>query len=95
MSEQAAALLPVPQGYTEWLAELKTRIHNAQQRATLAVNRELIGLYWQIGSDILARQQAQGWGAKVIERLAHDLHTAFPEMKGFCLCRAAGAVTSG
>ncbi len=83
MSEQAAALLPVPQGYAEWLTELKTRIHHAQQRATLAVNRELIGLYWHIGSDILARQQAQGWGAKVIERLAHDLHTAFPEMKGF------------
>lgn len=40
-------------------------------------------LYWQIGRDILARQASQGWGAKVIERLAHDLHTAFPEMKGF------------
>lgn len=83
MSGQAAALLPMPQGYAEWFAELKTRIHTAQQRATLAVNRELIGLYWHIGRDILARQQAQGWGAKVIERLAHDLHTAFPEMKGF------------
>lgn len=40
-------------------------------------------LYWQIGRDILARQASQGWGAKVIERLAHDLRTAFPEMKGF------------
>jgi hypothetical protein len=40
-------------------------------------------LYWQIGRDILARQVSQGWGAKVIERLAHDLRTAFPEMKGF------------
>ncbi|MFZ4767286.1 MAG: PDDEXK nuclease domain-containing protein, partial [Roseimicrobium sp.] len=72
-----------PAGYTEWLAELKSRIHCAQQRATLAVNRELIGLYWQIGRDILARQAAQSWGAKVIERLSQDLRAAFPEMKGF------------
>lgn len=74
---------PLPVQYTEWLLALKTRIHEAQQRATLVVNRELIGLYWQIGRDILARQAEQGWGAKVIERLAHDLRAAFPEMKGF------------
>lgn len=72
-----------PEGYADWLAELKTRIHTAQQRATLAVNRELVLLYWQIGRDILARQTEQGWGAKVIDRLAHDLRHAFPEMKGF------------
>jgi len=76
-------LTPLPQGYADWLAELKNRIHNAQQRATLAVNRELVLLYWQIGRDILTRQATEGWGAKVIERLAHDLRTAFPEMKGF------------
>ncbi|SDY50459.1 YhcG family protein [Nitrosomonas sp. Nm58] len=79
----SAALMQVPGDYADWLAELKTRIHVAQQRATLAVNRELILLYWQIGRDILERQAQQGWGAKVIERLAHDLRTAFPEMKGF------------
>lgn len=82
-SKQPAPLTPPPSGYAEWLADLKTRIHSAQQRATLAVNRELVGLYWQIGRDILERQAAQGWGAKVIDRLAHDLRTAFPEMKGF------------
>ena len=63
--------------------ELKRRIHAAQQRATLAVNRELVLLYWQIGHDILARQAEQGWGAKVIDRLAQDLRAAFPDMKGF------------
>ncbi len=78
-----ASLAPAPTGYADWLAELKTRIHIAQQRATLAVNRELVLLYWQIGRDILNRQAEQGWGAKVIERLAHDLRTAFPDMKGF------------
>ena len=64
-------------------AELKARIHSAQQRASLSVNRELVLLYWQIGQDILARQNREGWGAKVIERLAQDLRNAFPEMKGF------------
>lgn len=77
------ALTTAPTGYADWLAELKTRIHTAQQRAALAVNRELVLLYWQIGRDILERQAQQGWGAKVIERLAHDLRTAFPDMKGF------------
>jgi len=75
------ALVEPPAGYAAWLAELKTRIHASQQRAALAVNRELVLLYWQIGRDILARQAEQGWGAKVIQRLAHDLRTAFPQMK--------------
>ncbi len=83
MSDKPASLDAPPTGYAEWLTGLKIRIHTAQQRATLAVNRELVLLYWQIGRDILARQAEQGWGAKVIDRLAHDLHTAFPTMKGF------------
>jgi predicted nuclease of restriction endonuclease-like (RecB) superfamily len=76
-------ITPLPADYASWLAELKTRIHGAQQRASLAVNRELVLLYWQIGQDILARQGREGWGTKVIERLAQDLRNAFPEMKGF------------
>lgn len=83
MSDRSISLTEPPNGYADWLAELKTRIHSAQQRAALAVNRELVLLYWQIGRDILARQAREGWGAKVIERLAHDLRTAFPDMKGF------------
>ena len=83
MSEQAVSLMPVPEDYEHWLGELKSRIHSAQQRAARAVNHELVQLYWQIGHDILQRQVDQGWGAKVIERLAHDLRTAFPDMKGF------------
>ena len=83
MSDIPASLTPPPEDYFSRLAELKERIHKAQQRATLAVNHELILLYWQIGRDILARQAEQGWGAKVIERLSQDLRAAFPEMKGF------------
>ncbi len=75
--------LILPPNYKTWLADLKSRIHQAQQRATLSVNRELIDLYWKIGNDILLRQKEQGWGAKVIDRLSRDLRIAFPEMKGF------------
>ncbi|CBJ40969.1 conserved hypothethical protein (plasmid) [Ralstonia solanacearum CMR15] len=53
------------------------------QRAALSVNRELVTLYWQLGRDIVERQQQQGWGAKVIDRLARDLRAAFPDMRGF------------
>ena len=70
-------------GYDGFLNDLKGRIQAAQTRAALAVNRELILLYWEIGTEILARQSAQGWGAKVVDRLARDLRAAFPEMKGF------------
>jgi len=73
----------LPAGYPEFIAELKARIRSAQVRAVVSVNRELILLYWQIGSDILARQQTEGWGAKVIDRLSRDLIHEFPDMKGF------------
>ena len=56
MTARPAALMPLPAGYPDWLAELKTRIHCAQPR--------------------------EGWGARVIERLVHDLRSAFPDMKG-------------
>ena len=72
-----------PEGYADWLAEVKARVLSARQRASLAVNAELVSLYWHIGRDILDRQAAQGWGSKVIERLGRDLREAFPEMKGF------------
>jgi predicted nuclease of restriction endonuclease-like (RecB) superfamily len=83
MSNKPVSLIQTPEGYADWLADLKNRIHTAQQRAIFTVNRELVTLYWHIGRDILAQQAAKGWGAKVIERLAHDLRTAFPDMKGF------------
>ena len=72
-----------PAGYNEWLKDIKERIRFAQHRAVLAANSEMIALYWQIGRDILERQQQQGWGAKVVDRLAADLRREFPEMKGF------------
>jgi len=76
-------IIPLPPDYDTWLADLKTRIQRAQQRASLAINCELVMLYWQIGRDILDRQNREGWGAKVIERLSQDLRNSFPGMKGF------------
>ncbi|MCL1469317.1 PDDEXK nuclease domain-containing protein [Argonema antarcticum] len=75
--------LSLPEDYNDFLRELKERIRNAQVRAALSINHELVLLYWQIGQDILNRQQQQGWGGKVIEHLATDLRKAFPGMKGF------------
>lgn len=69
--------------YTAWLTGLKSRVEQARQRAALSVNRELVSLYWQIGREILERQRLQGWGAKVVDQLARDLHAAFPDMRGF------------
>jgi predicted nuclease of restriction endonuclease-like (RecB) superfamily len=73
----------LPLDYQTYLAQLKERIRSAQVKAALAVNRELVLLYWGIGRDILQRQAQQGWGTKVIDQLARDLKQEFPEMSGF------------
>jgi predicted nuclease of restriction endonuclease-like (RecB) superfamily len=72
----------LPKGYDELLGEIKERIRSAQLRAALAVTRELVLLYWHIGRDILTRQEQEGWGTKVIDRLAGDLRRAYPDMTG-------------
>jgi predicted nuclease of restriction endonuclease-like (RecB) superfamily len=69
--------------YNEWLISLKQQIRTAQQRAALAVNHELVLLYWHIGDSILSHKKQHGWGAKVIRRISQDLQTEFPEIKGF------------
>ena len=71
-----------PQSYAAFVGDLKQKIIEARHRASLSVNREMIVLYWTIGRDILARQEREGWGARVVDRLAGDLRQAFPEMTG-------------
>jgi predicted nuclease of restriction endonuclease-like (RecB) superfamily len=78
-----ASLAQLTVEYPALLEDLKTRIRQAQVRASVAVNRELVLLYWEIGRRILDSQGREGWGAKVIDRLALDLRKAFPEMSGF------------
>ena len=72
----------LPPDYAAWLGLLKQRIAGARQRAVLAANAEQIRLYHDIGREILERQDRQGWGAKVIDRLSSDLRDAFPDMRG-------------
>ena len=76
-------LIPNSKSYKDLLGRLKNQIQTAQVRAALAVNRELVLLYWGIGREILTRQQQEGWGAKIIDQLAKDLRHAFPSMQGF------------
>ena len=83
MNAAAKTSLVVPAGYADWLKQLKVEIAQARQRAALSVNTGLMQLYGRIGRDILQRQQSQGWGAKVIDRLARDLKATFPDMRGW------------
>lgn len=76
-------LFKITEDYKSFLNDLQERVRGAQVRAALAVNNELVTLYWGIGRAILERQRQHGWGAKVIDRLSADLRRAFPEMKGF------------
>jgi predicted nuclease of restriction endonuclease-like (RecB) superfamily len=69
--------------YQTLLTDLKSRVRSAQVRAATSANRELILLYWEIGRAILSAQAREGWGAKVVDRLAADLRREFPEMRGF------------
>ncbi len=71
------------QSYAHFLAGIKERIRTAQVKAALAANAELVLHYWEVGRDILANQARQGWGAKVIDRLAADLQRAFPKLRGY------------
>jgi predicted nuclease of restriction endonuclease-like (RecB) superfamily len=68
--------------YPTLLSDLKTQIRAARTKAALAVNRELILLYWSIGQQILEQQSRQGWGAKVVPQLAKDLRLEFPDIQG-------------
>ena len=69
--------------YADLLGDIKSRIREAQIKAGLSVNAEMILMYWDIGRMIHERQQEKGWGAGVIPRLAMDLRNELPEVKGF------------
>ena len=66
--------------YPTFLNDLKTQIRVSRTKAALAVNRELVLLYWNIGKRILEEQKRQAWGAKVVQQLAKDLRLEFPDM---------------
>lgn len=73
----------VPEAYAATLEDLKKHVRTARLEAQRRVNNELLRLWWRIGRTILDRQTEEGWGAKVLDRLAADLRAEFTTMKGF------------
>lgn len=73
----------LPEDYTRLLADVKERVRAAQYAALKAVNKELVGLYWDIGRMIAERQKVEGWGKSVVGQLAKDLQTEFPGVRGY------------
>jgi predicted nuclease of restriction endonuclease-like (RecB) superfamily len=82
-AKSAKSTVALPADYAPLLADIKARVQSARVKAGLAANQELLALYWDIGRLILGRQKREGWGAKVIDRLALDLQRAFPGQQGF------------
>lgn len=81
--DQKKLVQPIPDGYMEFIDEIKNRIRSSQIKASLSVNKELTILYWSIGHSILTKQALEGWGSKIIDRMARDLAVDFPGVSGF------------
>lgn len=79
----APSKLELPASYAIWFADLKSNIAKTRLKVIISSNSAMVLLYWEIGKRILDKQENEGWGAKIIDRLALDLKDAFPEMKGF------------
>ena len=75
--------LIVDREYKDWLSDIKRKVRNVQIKAALKVQTELLTFYWELGSDIVAKQTHARWGDGLIEQLSRDLMVEFPEMKGF------------
>lgn len=69
--------------YKEWLEQLKTKIQSAQLKAAIAVNSQLLQLYWDLGKDIVQKQSQAKWGDSILEQLSIDLRLSFPDISGF------------
>ena len=69
--------------YKSWLGQIKQQIQQAQLKASIVVNKELLSLYWLIGKEICEKEINSNWGDGLIDQLSIDLLKAFPEIKGF------------
>lgn len=81
--ESPAPYEALPSNYAQVLSDIKGRIQTARVKAALAVNQELIRLYWDIGAIIVGQQRKEGWGKAIVERLAADIQREFPGVSGF------------
>lgn len=75
--------LRLDQNYNDFLGSIKDRLKAAQNRASIAVNKELIKFYWELGCELLEKQKLHAWGDKFLDQFSQDLRQAFPEMQGF------------
>ena len=89
-SDQNDVIIPIapnaiemPEGYLSFIEEIKETVYKSRLKAAIHANRALVLMYWQIGKLVLQKQQEEGWGAKIIDRISFDLKKEFPEMKGF------------
>lgn len=69
--------------YSAWILQLKQKFQQAQIKAAMQVNQELLRFYWELGADIVEKQGKINWGSKFLEQLSFDLQSEFPEVKGF------------
>ncbi|GAA2241787.1 hypothetical protein GCM10010413_50350 [Promicromonospora sukumoe] len=74
---------PAPNGYGEFIADLKRRVRTTQYRAVRAANTEVLRLYWSVGRDILDRQRNEGWGTKIVDQISADMRREFPGQRGW------------
>jgi len=72
-------------GYSEFLKEIKEKIASARIRAYRSLNKELIRLYWEIGKNIVERQEKFGWGKGIVEKLSNDLRKEFSGIEGYSI----------
>ena len=69
--------------YAQILVDIKSRVQQAQVKAVLAANKELLMMYWDIGKMLADKMEASSWGSKTVDRLSQDLANEFPGIKGF------------
>ncbi|MBN2877658.1 MAG: DUF1016 family protein, partial [Bacilli bacterium] len=79
----ADPMYKLPDDYSQFMIDLKERIKKERIKSVLSANTALVLMYWDIGHAILKKQKEEGWGAKVIDRMAQDLEKEFPDMRGF------------
>lgn len=71
--------------YSNWILQLKQKFQQTQIKAAVKVNQELLKFYWELGADIVEKQEKTDWGSKFLNQLSDDLQSEFPEVKGFSL----------
>ena len=75
----------LPNGYTQWRKGIETLIDTAKLKTALNVNVGTLTLYWNIGKQILEKQEKEGWGKKVVEQLSKDLTAKYPDDRGYSI----------